>query len=51
MVLKPNKTLLLLDAQFESSVIFNGTQTGEENYIVLTPFESSVIFNGTQTIH
>ena len=34
---------------FESSVIFNGTQTARDVELVETEFESSVIFNGTQT--
>ena len=34
---------------FESSVIFNGTQTIYEVDLCLREFESSVIFNGTQT--
>ena len=35
---------------FESSVIFNGTQTSELPVAETVGFESSVIFNGTQTI-
>ena len=36
-------------AGFESSVIFNGTQTVGAEHTGEEVFESSVIFNGTQT--
>ena len=39
----------LQDLRFESSVIFNGTQTELTVSLNATLFESSVIFNGTQT--
>lgn len=39
----------LQDLRFESSVIFNGTQTEKGNEFVYYMFESSVIFNDTQT--
>ena len=35
---------------FESSVIFNGTQTDVAQPQIQVQFESSVIFNGTQTL-
>ena len=35
---------------FESSVIFNGTQTQVARSVYRQAFESSVIFNGTQTV-
>ena len=39
----------LQDLRFESSVIFNGTQTSSPQKQSMFTFESSVIFNGTQT--
>ena len=39
----------LQDLRFESSVIFNGTQTDDLSRRMKMAFESSVIFNGTQT--
>ena len=39
----------LQDLRFESSVIFNGTQTLHLLEYLSEQFESSVIFNGTQT--
>ena len=39
----------LQDLRFESSVIFNGTQTVNLYAETVYEFESSVIFNGTQT--
>ena len=35
--------------KFESSVIFNGSQTFAGCTLLTTVFESSVIFNGSQT--
>ena len=40
----------LQDLRFESSVIFNGTQTIKLACHMDHVFESSVIFNGTQTL-
>ena len=40
---------LNLNLRFESSVIFNGSQTADVNVIEIVQFESSVIFNGSQT--
>ena len=41
----------LQDLRFESSVIFNGTQTEPVANKNDSKFESSVIFNGTQTFN
>ena len=49
MVLKLKSVALPSITLFESSVIFNGTQTGELVLALPLGFESSVIFNGTQT--
>gem|GEM_PF-5070456 len=49
MVLKLGVNVDELWVVFESSVIFNGTQTPTRGQKCLKTFESSVIFNGTQT--
>ena len=43
------KITIFTTAKFESSVIFNGTQTAQLYAYSFDWFESSVIFNGTQT--